>query len=514
MSDRKNFYFEQTVMEDELDEAFDDLENSLWNFVVDIGIEGIVVGLSVSEADPTPNLTVEVQPGECYNDQGKRIRVPAEEIVNCALDYLGASTIPSAGNSRYISLFAAFERNLSDPRTDGNGDTVYFEVDESFEIHVYAGTETTGTPTPPSLVANKILLCDIRIYDTTTAITDAMIDVSRKQIGFNFQTGGEINGNTTVNGDITVGNIDGSTITTSGDGEIGNDLNVVNDLIVGGSFNFGSILDMQGNDIINIGVASPSGIDMQASGINMHNKPIDLSGGNLYNIGSPSPNGITIDEVGIDTKGKTIDLNGGVIQGIGTATPNGLTIDDVKMDFKSAGIIGLGSVPVFFSATSFKLFYSGLSFKDSYAPGQEASGFPEMQSEYHVTWGGIFRGASSVLVPIVLLDLRELPMVCVITRIRVWGEQDTATNHSIELLSFDPSSTSSSRDSEGGPWNSGLDAAGQYTIDSGTISVSVDRTSNNKCYSLEGYLQGGAGSGPDNMIRGAEITYTMTSMVR
>ena len=186
---RQEFYYAQLVTEGEINGAFDYCEEADRAMVVDAGAVGIYSGLGVAQAS-SPNLTVTVGLGAAYDQLGERISLPAQQVVNCAVDYEAVSTtVVTAGNEKWLSVFLTFARSLSDPRTDGNGNPVEFQQAEGFSIQVVQGVEAaTGTASKPSLVSPGLLLADVhRAYGVTTiATTD--ISVARRQAQFNLST--------------------------------------------------------------------------------------------------------------------------------------------------------------------------------------------------------------------------------------------------------------------------------------------------------------------------------------
>jgi hypothetical protein len=182
--DRTQFYFKQPVAYTELNQAFDYVEDAINAFVIDYGLTGLVSGGSVAQHTPN-NLTVDVVPLLAYDEAGDRMDVEVTTTVNCAVDYLAVNTaVVTSGHSKWLSLYIVFERSLSDPRTDGNGDTVYFESAESFQFNVFQGAEGTS-PSRPALQASWTLLGDIEIAYAQTAIVNADISFSRTQYATN-----------------------------------------------------------------------------------------------------------------------------------------------------------------------------------------------------------------------------------------------------------------------------------------------------------------------------------------
>lgn len=183
MADRRDYYNQQAVTEGELDAGFDGLERADRALAVDIGLFGVKSGLTVTEADPTPNLTVIVESGTAFDAAGQRIRIGSSQVVNLALDYLNVSTaVPTAGQERWVSVYAHFDRELDDERIDGGSNVVFFVRNESFGLVVKQGAAaSTGTAVKPALDDDMVLLCDVLLENGTTAIEDADINVVRRQ---------------------------------------------------------------------------------------------------------------------------------------------------------------------------------------------------------------------------------------------------------------------------------------------------------------------------------------------
>lgn len=183
MADRRDYYNQQAVTEAEFDAGFDGLERADRALAVDIGLFGVKSGLVVTEADPTPNLTVTVESGTAYDAAGQRIRIGSAQVVNLALDYLNVSTaVPTAGQERWVSVFAHFDRQLDDERIDGGSNVVYFVRNESFGLVVKQGAAaSTGTASRPALDDDMVLLCDVKLVNGTTAVEDSDINTSRRQ---------------------------------------------------------------------------------------------------------------------------------------------------------------------------------------------------------------------------------------------------------------------------------------------------------------------------------------------
>ena len=183
---RKNTFFEQRVTQAEVDEWFDDTEAAIWKLMEDALGFGFLTGGVVVEHSPTPDLSVDVGQFLGYDQLGRRLYLAsgdAPEVVNCAIDEVGASTaVVGAGNEKTLALFVEFDRELSNPRLDGNGVTVFYNVDESFKVNVVQSAEASvGNSVPPPLRNDQILICDVVLIKDQTAILNADIDQSRKE---------------------------------------------------------------------------------------------------------------------------------------------------------------------------------------------------------------------------------------------------------------------------------------------------------------------------------------------
>lgn len=145
---RQDFYFEQLVTQADLDTAFDFAEQADQRALTDNGYVGIVGGLEVVEASPSPNITVTVNSGVAYDQLGQRCFVPVPTTLNLAVDSNAVSTaVANPGNEKWLSVFIAFDRALSDPRVDGNGVPLLYLRAESFQLIVDQGAENAaGTP--------------------------------------------------------------------------------------------------------------------------------------------------------------------------------------------------------------------------------------------------------------------------------------------------------------------------------------------------------------------------------
>jgi len=184
MADRVDYFFRQRVSEAELDLAFELLEKADRNLAADVNIYGVVSGAVPSPHAPVPDLSIDLTaPGRAYDNLGQRIFFGTGQTVNCSVDLVGIPTdVSTAGNERWLGVFLRFRRLLSDPRTDGNSQQVYFRRDESFELVVRQAAEgPIGSATKVALQADELLVCDVRRRPGQTQIVASDIDTTRRQ---------------------------------------------------------------------------------------------------------------------------------------------------------------------------------------------------------------------------------------------------------------------------------------------------------------------------------------------
>lgn len=186
MADRLDYYFRQKVTEAELDLGFDLLEQADRSFANDIGIFGIIDGMVAGEKAGVPDLTVDLTaPGRAYDQLGQRIFFGTAQNVDLSTDLNGVSTaVQTAGNEKIVSLFIKFDRNLSDPRTDGNSQQVFFRRDESFQFVVRQGAEAAaGGAIPPPLQPDEVLIVDVTRTFGQTQILNADLSPNPTVVG-------------------------------------------------------------------------------------------------------------------------------------------------------------------------------------------------------------------------------------------------------------------------------------------------------------------------------------------
>jgi hypothetical protein len=187
MASRRDYYYRQLVTEAELDAGFDGLEQADRNMMVDKSYVGVFSLGVVSQHAGSPNLTVDVSgPAVAYDQQGQRILIPSTQTQNVAVDDSSVSTsVGAPGNEKWVSLIVKFTRLLSDPRTDGNSNTVYFVRSESFIFSVIQGAEAAiGVASRPTLPPDGLLLADIHRLNAQTQIFNADISTTRRMDNF------------------------------------------------------------------------------------------------------------------------------------------------------------------------------------------------------------------------------------------------------------------------------------------------------------------------------------------
>ncbi|MFH0899617.1 MAG: hypothetical protein V2A73_03185, partial [Pseudomonadota bacterium] len=143
MSSRTDYFFRQRVTEAELDLGFELLEKADRDLAADIGLHGIVSGAEPTPHQPVADLTIDLAaPARAYDRLGQRIFFGTGQRVDCTVDGSGIPTeVMVAGNERWLAVSLKFDRLLSDPRTDGNSQQVFFRRDESFQIVVRQAPE-------------------------------------------------------------------------------------------------------------------------------------------------------------------------------------------------------------------------------------------------------------------------------------------------------------------------------------------------------------------------------------
>lgn len=173
--DRSDFYFKQNVTQAELDQAFSDCENADRALVSDHtdgdhALWGVLTGYEVTESG-TPDLYVQVANGYAYDEGGQRIPHTGGPT---AVDL--SSGVPGS-NSRYVRVYVEFDRDLTDPRTDGDGASIDYRQAESPLFSIQLGT-IAASPTKPAILANKVLLATVLLPTGKTQIFDSDISMA------------------------------------------------------------------------------------------------------------------------------------------------------------------------------------------------------------------------------------------------------------------------------------------------------------------------------------------------
>jgi hypothetical protein len=185
MSARLDFYFRMKVSEAELDLAFAQLEQADRDLAADLGIVGLIRGAVAVPHAPVADLTIDLTaPGRGYDRLGRRLFLAANQRVDCAVDLTGTPTVVVAPQAeRWLSVFLRFARLLSEPRTDGNNQTVYLRRDEAVEVVVRQGPAAAAGQAPrPALAPDELLLCDVRRTVGQTQLGAADLDTTRREV--------------------------------------------------------------------------------------------------------------------------------------------------------------------------------------------------------------------------------------------------------------------------------------------------------------------------------------------
>jgi len=185
--DRYDWYFEQLVTEAHMDQAFGWAEEADWlirqNAILKRGSGGsgdpigaIHWGGTVTQ-NAAPDLNVLVSAGACTDPTGRETSWAAQQVVDCSVDYLAASTaVTTPGEEKYLGLFALWNRDLTDPVTDGNGLTVYFKQYDSFILRIVQGAQAVSA-TPPPTPTDAIRMANILLSFGQTQILNSDIRV-------------------------------------------------------------------------------------------------------------------------------------------------------------------------------------------------------------------------------------------------------------------------------------------------------------------------------------------------
>lgn len=179
-----DWFYRQIVSQSQLDWAFEQVQAADHDQSVDNSLVGILSGMDITENSPTPDLTVNASAGVAYDNDGQRMALTGVLTnIDCSMDEYGVSTtVTSALNERWISIFVRFERDLTEPAVDGNSLTVYTKQIEDLEVFVrQAAEQVIGTDLKPPILSDAILLCDIYLLNGQTSILNTHINYERRE---------------------------------------------------------------------------------------------------------------------------------------------------------------------------------------------------------------------------------------------------------------------------------------------------------------------------------------------
>lgn len=186
---RREFYYNQELKKDDVNDAFDLVSSSLLARLNDVETLGILHGCAIDSTVVSGwNLTINA--GSVIAADHVNYPGGATDI---SLDHAGASTLPSAGNYRWVTVAIRYGQLLSSSVVDGLGVTVYQHRADSYNIngtslladatatannagdaqlYVVAGTQAaTGSAlTLPAVPGDAVILCDVLITNGQTAI--------------------------------------------------------------------------------------------------------------------------------------------------------------------------------------------------------------------------------------------------------------------------------------------------------------------------------------------------------
>jgi len=190
-----DWFYRQRVTEGEMDAAFGAAQTALMTLRA-TQAKGVWLGdwfgeppLAAPEV-PGPNapedMTIDVPgPLRAWDVDGNFLYDPSLVInIDCSEDYQGTPTAVLLNvNEKYIAVCAAFDWVLSDPRVDGNGDTVYYQRDPGVVYEVYQGAEALiGFAVKPSVPTDRVVLCDVLLHWNDLTIAAGDIEFDRTQL--------------------------------------------------------------------------------------------------------------------------------------------------------------------------------------------------------------------------------------------------------------------------------------------------------------------------------------------
>lgn len=152
---RNTFYFKQQLKSNDLNEYLqENIEKADRDIVKDFLGDGILTGLEV-EKRLSNDFFIEIKKGVAYKN-GFRISLPINETRDFS-SYQGENV--------YITIAIKFARYNHNEKTDGLGDTIMYQNDESYEIIVL-----TNWGNFPIADSDSLVLADILVEKNTTTI--------------------------------------------------------------------------------------------------------------------------------------------------------------------------------------------------------------------------------------------------------------------------------------------------------------------------------------------------------
>ena len=188
MANLLEFWLNLLVTPNHLNTVQDNLQAADRAMLVDAAFGGVFYGLAVTERGGGANLSVDVSAGASYDADGARCRTPSTQNVDVSNDYDGTPTgVAGVGNEKWLSVSIRFKRAESVPYVDGNSVPGNFVQDESYEFVVKQGAEAgAGLAARPALLADAVLLADVKIVYGTTQVLNAAISTTRRQLPFDL----------------------------------------------------------------------------------------------------------------------------------------------------------------------------------------------------------------------------------------------------------------------------------------------------------------------------------------
>ena len=198
--DRKNFYDQQNVRYNELNDAFADAEASDQNLVKEAIGYGITEGFTVASVGS--NMAITWNGGSLIDKTGQRVKVNNSFTQSFASDSLGNPVAVGVGNERWLSVFGRISRWKYDVRQIG-GTNVNdgFQAKQILSPVDVLNTAPDATPPTPSffvvsgteaplysaqrsaLSGIYILICDLYVTHGQTDFNGAgAIDFQRSEL--------------------------------------------------------------------------------------------------------------------------------------------------------------------------------------------------------------------------------------------------------------------------------------------------------------------------------------------